>query len=107
MKGLLPETIRTRTKQPYRAPDSQSFFSDGRAIEYVAELLDARRLRDAGYFDPQAVEKLVREVPRRPRHRLRRQHGVRWILSTMLVDDMFLREAAGARREIAPMPQSA
>jgi asparagine synthase (glutamine-hydrolysing) len=107
VKGLLPETIRTRTKQPYRAPDSQSFFSNGRAIEYVAELLDARRLRDAGYFNPQAVEKLVAKCREGRAIGFGDNMAFVAILSTMLVDDLFLREAAGARRDIAPMPQSA
>src|SRR6185503_10328518 len=31
VRGLLPETIRRRTKQPYRAPDCESFFNEGRA----------------------------------------------------------------------------
>ncbi|MEQ1516150.1 MAG: asparagine synthase (glutamine-hydrolyzing), partial [Usitatibacteraceae bacterium] len=38
MAGLLPESVRKRTKQPYRAPDSQSFFVGGRPVDYVAEL---------------------------------------------------------------------
>ncbi len=58
MRGLLPETIRTRTKQPYRAPDSQSFFEQGKAVDYAAELMSPSAIADAGYFDPAAVSKL-------------------------------------------------
>src|SRR6185295_19616849 len=39
MSGLLPDSIRTRTKQPYRAPDSASFFEGGRAVDYAEDLL--------------------------------------------------------------------
>ena len=56
--GLLPESIRQRTKQPYRAPDSQSFFVEGRPVDYVDDLLSPARIADAGYFEPRAVGKL-------------------------------------------------
>jgi asparagine synthase (glutamine-hydrolysing) len=59
VSGLLPEGIRTRTKQPYRAPDSACFFDQGRALDWVAELLSPARLADAGLFEPQAVGKLM------------------------------------------------
>ena len=58
MTGLLPESIRVRTKQPYRAPDSQSFFDDGKPVDYVEDLLSASRIKQAGYFDAAAVGKL-------------------------------------------------
>lgn len=55
----LPASIRRRSKQPYRAPDSACFFRDGRALPWVAELLSASSLEDAGLFDGVAVGKLV------------------------------------------------
>ena len=55
----LQESIGARTKQPYRAPDSASFFADGRLRDETAELLDRRSLDDAGLFDPASVNKLV------------------------------------------------
>ena len=59
LADLLPEDIVRRTKQPYRAPDSQSFFLDGKPVDYVAELLSPASIRDAGYFDPAAVTALL------------------------------------------------
>jgi polar amino acid transport system substrate-binding protein len=59
MKGLLPEAVRRRNKQPYRAPDNQSFFHNGQPVPYVSELLSEKRLTEAGYFDPAAVAKLL------------------------------------------------
>jgi asparagine synthase (glutamine-hydrolysing) len=56
--GLIPESTRQRTKQPYRAPDSQSFFHAGKPADYVAELLNPAKLKAAGYFDATAVGKL-------------------------------------------------
>ena len=58
MTGLLPESVRTRPKQPYRAPDSQSFFNAGRAVDYVAELFSPSKISNAGYFDGIATTKL-------------------------------------------------
>ncbi|HVK51823.1 MAG TPA: asparagine synthase (glutamine-hydrolyzing), partial [Pseudoxanthomonas sp.] len=85
LADLLPDDIVNRTKQPYRAPDSQSFFFDGQPLDYVADTLDAQRVREAGYFDPQAVSRLVEKC------RLGRATGFAdnqafvGILSTMLV----------------------
>ena len=55
----LPPRIVRRTKQPYRAPDSESFFRAGRALDYVEDALAAQRVREAGYFDPVLVARLV------------------------------------------------
>lgn len=94
MKGLLPESVRTRTKQPYRAPDSQSFFSAGRAPEYVAELMSARRIEDAGYFDARAVGKLFEKCRAGRAIGFADNMAFVGILSTMLVDEFFVRGAA-------------
>jgi len=55
---LLPDAIANRTKQPYRAPDAAAFNGPD-APDYVARRLAAADLAAAGYFDPQAVERLV------------------------------------------------
>jgi asparagine synthase (glutamine-hydrolysing) len=55
----LPPSVSRRTKQPYRAPDSECFFSQGRPLEFVADALSPDRVRDAGYFEPRMVEKLT------------------------------------------------
>jgi asparagine synthase (glutamine-hydrolysing) len=55
----LPPDITRRTKQPYRAPDSECFFSAGKPLDYVAEALAPARVRDAGYFEPQMVARLT------------------------------------------------
>ncbi|MGH8202859.1 MAG: asparagine synthase (glutamine-hydrolyzing) [Steroidobacteraceae bacterium] len=56
---ILPEAILKRVKQPYRAPDSRSFFQDDRPLPYVEELLSESNLRRSGYFHPQAVGRLL------------------------------------------------
>jgi len=94
MTGLLPESIRTRTKQPYRAPDSQSFFSNGVPADYVAELFSERRLRNAGYFDPRAVGKLYEKCRAGRAIGFADNMAFVGILSTMLVDDLFIGSAS-------------
>lgn len=56
---IVPQRILQRVKQPYRAPDSRSFFESGRPLPYVEELVSASNLRRTGYFDPGAVAHLV------------------------------------------------
>ena len=61
-RHLVPDSIRQRSKQPYRAPDAQSFFDfeSGMArFEYVEEMLSPEAVASAGLFDPAAVTKLV------------------------------------------------
>jgi asparagine synthase (glutamine-hydrolysing) len=58
MQGMLPPQIGNRTKQPYRAPDCQSFVGPG-APGYVGHRLSSGDLAAAGYFDPVAVGKLA------------------------------------------------
>jgi asparagine synthase (glutamine-hydrolysing) len=55
----LPPGIAWRTKQPYRAPDSESFFPNGQPLEYVAEILSPACVKDAGYFQPETVRRLM------------------------------------------------
>jgi asparagine synthase (glutamine-hydrolysing) len=55
----VPEQIQARIKQPYRSPDSQSFFTAGQPHQLILEMLDPTRIRDAGYFDPAAVARLI------------------------------------------------
>ena len=59
MAGLLPESVRTRTKQPYRAPDSQSFFASGKPLPYVAERFTPAALARSGHFAPAPCAKLL------------------------------------------------
>lgn len=54
----LPPDIARRPKQPYRAPDSASFFRGGAPLEYVDYALSPTQLRRAGYFDCEGVSRL-------------------------------------------------
>ena len=89
VKGLIPESIRTRHKQPYRAPDGRSFF--GQKDNYIDDALSPARIKQDGIFDPKATGALVQKF------RSGRETGVKdnmaliGILSTTLLLDRFVR----------------
>jgi asparagine synthase (glutamine-hydrolysing) len=58
-RGLVPDAILARPKQPYRAPDALSFVP--RTPAWVEEVLSPAAVASAGVFDPRAVEGLWRK----------------------------------------------
>jgi asparagine synthase (glutamine-hydrolysing) len=56
-RGMIPESIIARTKQPYRAPDALSFVAAERP-SYIDEMMSARAVAEAGVFEPRAVAQL-------------------------------------------------
>jgi asparagine synthase (glutamine-hydrolysing) len=91
LQGLLPEDILWRTKQPYRAPDSHSFFPDGQPLDFVDYLLSPERLREAGYFDAARVTRLVEKCRAGRAIGFADNQAFVGILSAMLVDEFFVR----------------
>ena len=91
--ALIPETIRRRHKQPYRAPDSQSFLKGGRSdtlLDYVDEVLSLRALSQAGLFDAGRVGKLVEKVRAGQAIGVKDNMAFVGILSAQLVVDRFI-----------------
>jgi len=89
MKDLLPLSVIERTKQPYMAPDSKSFFY-GEDLDYVEELLSDKYLRDTGYFNPQSVSFLIKKVRQNPVLGFKDNMAIVGIISTLLLHDMFV-----------------
>jgi asparagine synthase (glutamine-hydrolysing) len=94
VKADVPSSIRARSKQPYRAPDSASFFANGLAAPLVAELLAPARVRDAGYFDERLVEQLVGKCLRGRAVGVADNIAFVAILSTMALHDAFVARRA-------------
>jgi asparagine synthase (glutamine-hydrolysing) len=90
VEDLLPPKILNRVKQPYRAPDNQSFFRDGQASALVQDLLSTERIRSAGYFDSTLVGRLVDKCRAGKAIGFADNMAFVGILSTMLVHDVFL-----------------
>lgn len=95
LSDLLPNDIVNRTKQPYRAPDSSSFFFDGEPLDYVADLMSESRIRAAGCFDPLAVGRLFDKCRAGRATGFADNQAFVGVLSTMLIDHT-LRTAAAA-----------
>lgn len=90
MTGLLPESVRTRTKQPYRAPDSQSFFNAGKPTDYVADLFSTPKISAAGFFDARATSKLFEKCRTGRAIGFADNMAFVTILSTMLLHEQFV-----------------
>lgn len=91
---LLPESIRDRPKQPYRAPDGAAFIGESTPA-YVRELLSEGTLRDARLFDPAAVGRLFRKLSSGSAPSARDSMALTGILSTQLWHEKFPRPARG------------
>ncbi len=90
MKNLLPDGVLNRTKQPYMAPDSKSFFY-GAPLDYIDELLSERNLNETGYFNPKAVSLLVKKCRQSPVIGFKDNMAAVGIISTLLIHDLFLK----------------
>lgn len=93
VRDILPPRILDRVKQPYRAPDSQAFFADGKARELVADLLGDARIRGAGYFDPAAVRRLLEKCRKGKVIGFADNMAFVGILSTMILHERFVQPA--------------
>ena len=92
-KRLLPATIADRPKQPYRAPDSQSFVGP-QAPAFAAEMLTPARISALGLFEPRAVDKLVRKCSNHTFVGFRDNMAFVGILSTQVLAEQFVQAAA-------------
>lgn len=90
----LPPSIASRTKQPYRAPDALSFFSGGGLVDYAEDLLSPTKIRSAGYFDAEAVSKLVAKFAEGRALGFGDNMAFIGILSTMLLDNQYVRRSS-------------
>ena len=100
--GLIPDTVRARHKQPYRAPDAQSFLTDGAPApdqEYIGDLLSPGRIQEYGIFQVSAVQKLLEKLGKTPSSSARDNMALLGILSTQLLAQQLAQGAAGAPTE--------
>lgn len=87
-KDLLPDTIGRRTKQPYRAPDSQSFVGKNER-DYVRAAFSENSIAETGLFNPKAVSKLYVKCSEKPASGYRDNVAFVGILSTQLWQKTF------------------
>lgn len=99
-QSLLPASISARVKQPYRAPDSQSF-TTADAPSYVAEMLSPRAVAATGLFNPQAVDALYAKCLRQGSAGFRDNTALIGILSTQLWHQSFSEKSRANRTQAA------
>ncbi|MDT8272613.1 MAG: asparagine synthase (glutamine-hydrolyzing) [Desulfomonilia bacterium] len=87
--GELPREIFTRTKQPYGAPNKESFFVNGRLHDSIGEYLSPGSLKRHAVFDPQRVGMLVDKCSKADRLGFRDNSALVGILSTQILLDQF------------------
>ena len=93
LKHLVPNSIRQRAKQPYRAPDAHSFFDTDSGMarfEYVDAMLSPSAIEDAGLFDPGVVSKLVAKAKRGAAIGTKDNMALVGILTAQLVVEQFV-----------------
>jgi asparagine synthase (glutamine-hydrolysing) len=86
--GLIPESIRNRYKQPYRAPDGKSLFAAN--PDYLGDMLSEEQIRQDGIFDPQAVSALVAKFKSGWSTSVKDNMALIGILSTQLLLQQFI-----------------
>lgn len=90
--GLVPERIRRRRKQPYRAPDAASFFTPaGRLLDYAEAMLSPAQILGDGIFDAGAVTRLVAKARERGTLGVRDSMALVGIVSTGLLLELVAR----------------
>jgi asparagine synthase (glutamine-hydrolysing) len=92
-RGYVPESILSRSKQPYRAPDSESF----RTANYVDEALAT----PTGLFNPTAVAKLAQKARTTTMSGFRDNAAFIGILSTQLWHREFAGKSASLSEHAA------
>lgn len=93
MRELIPDRIRNRPKQPYRAPEAHSFIDTQKQtarFEYVSRLLSPEKLEENGLFQPVAVKRLVKKMEQGRAIGTRDNMALVGILSTQLLVEQMI-----------------
>ncbi len=90
-KGIVPENIRQRSKQPYRAPIKESFLADEPG-SYIQELLAEDSIKNTGYFDAKKVAFLCKKFSKDSKQVANETQNMAMvgILSTQLLHQQFI-----------------
>jgi asparagine synthase (glutamine-hydrolysing) len=104
-EDLVPEEIRRRPKQPYRAPDTASFFGDA-TPDWLGDVTSASAIADAGVFNPRAVQGLLAKAARTRGVRTGNTDNMRLlaVLSTQLLHQQLVVDAGRATDHDPPEP---
>jgi asparagine synthase (glutamine-hydrolysing) len=95
-RGLIPDSIVRRPKQPYRAPDGKCFFGAA-TVDYAEELLSPDSIRENGIFDSHAVTALVSKFRSGRASSIKDNMAMVGVLSTQLLVHEFINQ----RKEVS------
>lgn len=92
-KGMVPERIRTRVKQPYRAPIKESFLADA-PDSFVGQMLGEETIAKFGYFDAKKVSILAKRFTADSKYAANEVQNMALIgiLSTQLLHQQFIED---------------
>ncbi len=90
VRDILPASVLQRKKQPYMAPDILSFFGDAEP-DYIEYYLSDSLLKEAGFFKPKSVEKLVAKCRKKSRQGFKENMAFVGILSTQILYDKMVK----------------
>jgi asparagine synthase (glutamine-hydrolysing) len=90
-RKFIPNSIKNRAKQPYRAPIREVFFSQSQP-KYCGELLSDDALKKAGLFDAKKVYRLITRLNNPAVQQISEIHNMAFmgILSTQLLYHQFI-----------------
>ena len=94
--GLVPESIRLRHKQPYRAPDGRCF--QGLTSTYLQDMLSPARLQGQGIFNPEMVLGLLKKFGDGRATSTKDDMALVGVLSTQVLVEKFLKPSSTTRR---------
>lgn len=89
-RGLVPECVRQRTKQPYRAPEAGRLLAGDARPDRLVDLVSPGRLRASGLFDPSSVAALVEKARQGRAIGMKDQMGLAAILTMQLLVEQFI-----------------
>ncbi|CUR57038.1 Putative asparagine synthetase [metagenome] len=106
-EDLVPEEIRCRPKQPYRAPDTASFFTDA-PPDWLGDVTSPAAVADAGVFNPRAVQGLLAKAARTRGVRTGNTDNMRLlaVVSTQLLHQQLVVDAGRATDNHPPEPMT-
>ena len=101
--GLVPQSILKRPKQPYRAPDGASFFSN--RTDYAEDMLSEDCVKDFGVFDARSVTALTAKFKNGRASGVKDNMALVGVLSTQLLLDQFVHNRNQGYSQCKPVSQ--
>jgi asparagine synthase (glutamine-hydrolysing) len=98
--GVLPEGVVRRPKQPYRAPDAESFVGENE-IDWVREILRPETIASCPIVDTDFATRLATKIRNTPTERMapRENQAFVLLLSTLLLQREFVDALPSAEYE--------